>query len=242
MGARTIRGAHSQSEQREPLNDILGAIETESRSRIEPYLEHVKFRQGSVLCEAGSTLSDVYFPQSCVLSLMTVTDNGATVATASIGSEGVFGPLPGLHSEISFSRCVVPIAGNALRLQSNRLNAEFEHSQTVRGALLHHTEQLLVQVQQTAACNALHPTGARMCRWLLMMHDRAGTDTMALTHEFLAAVLGANRTTVSIAASALQSLGIISYRRGRISILDRPRLERASCDCYTVMRRHNASS
>lgn len=241
MGSRAVRAFASPREPHEPLNDILSAIDAESLTRLAPHLERVKVKQGSVLCEAGSTLSDVYFPESCVLMLMAVADNGATAATATIGNEGLFGPLPGLSTEISFSRCVVPVAGDALKLASHRLGSEFEADHTCRRSLLRHARQLLVQVQQTAACNALHPTGARMCRWLLMMHDRAGSNTIALTHEFLATVLGANRTTVSIAAGALQSLGIISYRRGRVSILDRARLEEASCTCYTVMRARTLS-
>jgi CRP-like cAMP-binding protein len=207
--------------------------------RVEPYLEMVKLPQGKVLCEAGSPLGSIYFPQTCVLSLLAVAENGSTVETASVGREGAFGLPTGMYTQVSFSRCVVLLEGSALRIQTDRLKAEFARSEAARTLFMRYSELLVAQIQQAAACNALHPTGARLCRWLLMMHDRAETDTMALTHELLAGVLGANRSTVTMAAGALQSLGLISYRRGKISILDRPELERAACECYAVTRRWN---
>ena len=222
-------------------NQLFGALETGIRERIAPHLIPVKLKLGAVVCEAGGLLKHAYFPQGAVLSLLTVLENGAAIETANIGREGAFGLFAAMYSRVSFNRCLVQFEGGMVRCPIGFLQSEFEHSEHVRNLLVSYSETLLAQVQQTVACNALHSTEERMCRWLLMMHDRAEGEALPYTHEFLSHMLGANRKSVTLAALSMQAAGLISYRRGKIQILDRPGLERASCECYAVVReRFNA--
>ena len=144
---------------------------------------------------------------------MTVLEDGSAIETANIGREGAFGLFAAMYSRVSFNR-----------------------SEHVRDLFVSYSETLLSQVQQTVACNALHTTEERMCRWLLMMHDRADGEALPYTHEFLSHMLGANRKSVTLAAQSLQVAGLISYRRGRIRVHDRGGLEKASCECYAIVK------
>ncbi|MFL9828678.1 Crp/Fnr family transcriptional regulator [Rhodoplanes sp. SY1] len=163
-------------------------------------------------------------------------ENGSAIETANIGSEGAFGLFAAMYSRVSFNRCLVQLAGGADRCPIEWLRAEFQRSEHVRDLFVSDSETLLSQVQQTVACNALHSTEERMCRWLLMIHDRAEGQALPYTHEFMSHMLGANRKSVTIAAQSLQNAGLISYRRGRIQLLDRARLEKVSCECYAIVR------
>lgn len=217
-------------------NWLLGAMESTSRKRVDPHLEPVKFKLGVVVCEAGGLLKHAYFPQGAVLSLLTVLENGSAIETANIGREGAFGLFAAMYSRVSFNRCLVQLEGGTLRCPIEVLQAEFKRSEHVRDLFVSYSETLLSQVQQTVACNALHTTEERMCRWLLMMHDRAEGEALPYTHEFLSNMLGANRKSVTLAAQSLQTAGLISYRRGRIRVHDRPGLEKASCECYAIVK------
>jgi CRP-like cAMP-binding protein len=217
-------------------NWLLGAMESTSRKRIDPHLEPIKFKLGVVVCEAGGLLKHAYFPQGAVLSLLTVLENGSAIETANIGREGAFGLFAAMYSRVSFNRCLVQLEGGTLRCPIEVLQSEFKRSEHMRDLFVSYSETLLSQVQQTVACNALHTTEERMCRWLLMMHDRAEGEALPYTHEFLSHMLGANRKSVTLAAQSLQTAGLISYRRGRISVHDRPGLEKASCECYAVVK------
>jgi CRP-like cAMP-binding protein len=217
-------------------NWLLGALETASRARIEPHLEPVTLKLGAVVCEAGGLLRHAYFPQGNVLSLLTVLENGAAIETANIGREGAFGLFAAMYSRVSFNRCIVQFEGGMVRCAIELLQSEFKHSEHVRNLFVSYSETLLSQVQQTVACNALHTTEEKMCRWLLMMHDRAEGEALPYTHEFLSHMLGANRKSVTLAAQSLQTAGLISYHRGKIQILDRPGLEKASCECYAIVK------
>jgi len=217
-------------------NQLLGALQTASRERIEPHLEPVRFKLGAVVCEAGGLLKHAYFPQGSVLSLLTVLENGAAIETANIGREGAFGLFAAMYSRVSFNRCIVQLEGSMVRCPIELLQSEFRNSEHVRDLFVSYSETLLSQVQQTVACNAMHTTEERMCRWLLMMHDRAEGESLPYTHEFLAHILGANRKSVTLAAQSMQSAGLISYKRGTIQVLDRPGLEKASCECYAIVR------
>ena len=220
----------------EPSNRLLGALQPASRNRIDPHLEPVKYALGHVVCEAGGLLKHAYFPQSGVLSLLTVLENGSAIETANIGREGAFGLFAAMYSRVSFNRCLVQLQGSMVRCPIEVLQLEFKHSEHVRDLFVSYSETLLSQVQQTVACNALHTTEERMCRWLLMMHDRAEGEALPYTHEFLSHMLGANRKSVTLAALSLQKASLISYRRGQIQILDRAGLEKASCECYAIVR------
>jgi CRP-like cAMP-binding protein len=217
-------------------NRLLGALDPASRRRIDPHLQPVELKLGAVVCEAGGLLKHAYFPQGSVLSLLTVLENGSAIETANIGREGAFGLFAAMYSRVSFNRCLVQLEGNMVRCPIARLQLEFRHSEHVRNLFVSYSETQLSQVQQTVACNSMHTTEERMCRWLLMMHDRAQGKVLPYTHEFLSHMLGANRKSVTLAAQAMQAAGLISYRRGKIQVLDRLGLEEASCECYAIVK------
>jgi CRP-like cAMP-binding protein len=217
-------------------NRLLGALEPVSRRRIDPHLEPISFKLGDMVCDAGGLLKHAYFPQGSVLSLLTVLENGAALETANIGREGGFGLFAAMYSRVSFNRCIVQLEGHTVRCPIQLLQYEFKHSEHVRDLFVSYSETLLSQVQQTVACNAMHSTEERMCRWLLMMHDRAEGEALPYTHEFLAQILGANRKSVTLAAQSMLAAGLISYRRGAIQVLDRQGLEQASCECYAIVK------
>ncbi len=217
-------------------NRLLGALDPASRKRIEVHLEPIELKLGTVLCEAGGLLKHAYFPQGNVLSLLTVLENGSAIETANIGREGAFGLFAAMYSRVSFNRCLVQLEGAMVRCPIEFLHSEFERSEHVRDLFVSYSETLLSQIQQTVACNAMHTTEERICRWLLMMHDRAQGQALPYTHEFLSHMLGANRKSVTLAAQSLQSEGLLSYRRGKIQVKNRPGLEKASCECYAIVQ------
>jgi CRP-like cAMP-binding protein len=184
----------------------------------------------------GGLLQHAYFPEGAVLSLLTVLENGSAIETANIGREGAFGLFAAMYSRVSFNRCLVQLEGSIVRCPIELLRSEFKRSEHVRDLFVSYSETLLSQVQQTVACNAMHTTEERICRWLLMMHDRAEGEALPYTHEFLSHMLGANRKSVTLAAQSLQTAGLISYYRGAIKVIDRPGLEKASCECYAIVR------
>src|SRR5579872_574999 len=188
-------------------NRLLGALETISRRRIDPYLEPIKLKLGDIVCDAGGLLKHAYFPEGSVLSLLTVLENGSAIETANIGREGAFGLFAAMYSRVSFNRCLVQLEGGMVRCPIEIVRREFEHSEHVRNLFVSYSETLLSQVQQTVACNAMHTTEERICRWLLMMHDRADGEVLTYTHEFLSNMLGANRKSVTLAAQSLQAAG-----------------------------------
>ena len=217
-------------------NWLIGAMENSSRKRITPHLEPVQLKLGDIVCEAGGLLKHAYFPQGGVLSLLTVLENGSAIETANIGREGAFGLFAAMYSRVSFNRCLVQLESGIVRCPIELLQSEFKRSEHVRNLFVSYSETLLSQVQQTVACNALHTTEQRICRWLLMMLDRADGTELPYTHEFLANMLGANRKSVTLAAQSMQETGLINYRRGKIQVLNRPGLEKASCECYAIVR------
>ena len=217
-------------------NRLLAAMEAASLARIVPRLEPVVLKLGDVVCEAGGVLKHAYFPQGAVLSLLTVLENGSAIETANIGREGAFGLFAAMYSRVSFNRCLVQFEGGMARCPIELLQLEFRQSEHVRDLFVSYSETLLSQVQQTVACNAMHTTEERICRWLLMMHDRAEGEDLPYTHEFLSHMLGANRKSVTLAAQSLQTAGLISYHRGKIQVVDRAGLEKASCECYAIVK------
>lgn len=166
-------------------NRLLAALEPSSRKRIHRHLEPITLRLGAVVCEAGGLLKHAYFPQGTVLSLLTVLENGSAIETANIGSEGAFGLFAAMYSRVSFNRCLVQLEGAMVRCPIELLQSEFKKREHVRNLFVSYSETLLSQVQQTVACNALHITEERMCRWLLMMHDRVEGEALPYTHKFL---------------------------------------------------------
>jgi CRP-like cAMP-binding protein len=181
-------------------------------------------------------LKHAYFPEGCVLSLLTILENGSQIECANIGREGAFGMFAAMYSRVSFNRCTVQLEGKMIRCEIGYLQDEFEKSKDLQNLLVSYSETLLSQVMQTVACNSLHSVEERLCRWLLMMHDRAEGEVLTYTHEFLAHIMGANRTSITLAAQSLKNQGLISYRRGMMQVRDREGLEAASCECYAVVR------
>jgi CRP-like cAMP-binding protein len=217
-------------------NQLLGAFEPEIRELIDPHLRPVTLKLGALVCEAGGLLEHAYFPEGAVLSLLTALENGSAIETANIGREGAFGLFAAMYSRVSFNRCIVQMEGLMLQCPIEILRTAFTKSEHVRDLFVSFSETLLSQVQQTVACNALHSTEERMCRWLLMMHDRAEGEILTYTHEFLSHILGANRKSVTLAAQSMQNAGLISYHRGTMQVVDRLGLEDASCECYAVVK------
>jgi CRP-like cAMP-binding protein len=228
--------AKPQSDPNAHKNQLLGAFEDESLIRITPHLQPVSLELGHVVCEAGGQLEHAYFPQGSVLSLLTILENGSGTECANIGREGAFGLFAAMYSRVSFNQCVVQLEGPMLRCPIEPLLVEFNNSKHIRDLFVSYSETLLSQVMQTVACNSLHTVEERMCRWLLMMHDRAEGAYLTYTHEFLSHMMGANRTSITHAAQSLQHAGLITYRRGLMQIKDRAGLEAASCECYAVVK------
>ncbi len=217
-------------------NQLLGALNATVFDRISPHLEPVTYKLGAVVCEAGGFLEYAYFPAGCVLSLLTVLENGDAIETANIGREGAFGIFAAMYSRFSFNRCIVQLAGPMVRCPIRILQSEFETDADTRDLFVSFSETLLSQIQQTVACNAMHTVEERMCRWLLMMDDRAEGESLTYTHEFLSHILGVNRKSVTLGAQSMQNAGLIVYRRGLMQVLDRPGLERAACECYAIVK------
>ena len=217
-------------------NQLLGAFEPAALSRIMVHMQPVTLKLGTIVCEAGGALNHAYFPEGSVLSLLTTLENGSAIETANIGREGAFGLFAAMYSRVSFNQCLVQLEGPVLRCPIEPLHYEFKKSEHIRDLFVSYSETLLSQVMQTVACNSLHTVTERTCRWLLMMHDRAEGESLTYTHEFLAHILGANRKSVTLAARTLQDAGLISYRRGLIQIKDRSGLEKASCECYAIVK------
>jgi CRP-like cAMP-binding protein len=218
-------------------NQLLGALETSSRERLHDSFKPVRLKLKTVVCDAGGRLEHAYFPEGGVLSLLTVMENGSAIETANIGREGAFGLFAAMYSRVSFNRCIVQLEGPMVRCPIDALEREFSKSAHVRDLFVSYSETLLSQIQQTVGCNALHTVEERMCRWLLMMNDRAEGEAMTYTHEFLAEIMGVNRTSISLAAQSMQTAGLISYRRGKMQIRNRAALEKASCECYAVVKK-----
>ena len=213
-------------------NKLLASLPRSHFDRLLPHLTTVTPQQGVVLYEAGNEVDQVYFPHDGMLSLLTVLRDGKAIETATVGREGVVGAMAGLGLYKSLVRVVVQMPLTCSKIAAKQFRTAVGASDPLRDLCIRYNEVLLSQARVTAACNALHPIEARFCRWLLQCADRAGGDTVTLTQEFLAEMLGVRRTSVTEVASRVQNAGVITYSRGVIRILDRPALMRMSCECY----------
>jgi CRP-like cAMP-binding protein len=190
-----------------------------------------------ILQEQGEHIDQVYFPHGGFISLLAVMQQGNAIEVATMGYEGAVGSLAGLGPRRSHTRAVVQVTGTASRIAATRFRKAAEESEAIHNIIVRYGEMLLIQVQQTAACNALHEVEARLSRWLLQARDRLESNTIKLTHEFLSQMLGVRRTTVTVVANSLQRAKLIRYHRGQIEIVDRPGLEARACECYEAIRR-----
>ena len=216
-------------------NRLLAALPRKDFELLLPHLAILQIEQATVICEAGTEFDHVYFPLSGMISLVIVMRDGKAIETATVGREGVVGAMAGLGLYKSLVRVVVQMPMACSRIAATHFRTVAATSDPVRNLAIRYNEVLLSQARVTAACNALHSIEARFCRWLLQSADRAASDTVALTQEFLAEMLGVRRTSVTEVASKIQGAGVITYSRGVIRILDRATLLRMSCECYETL-------
>ncbi len=219
-------------------NKLLASLPRDDFDRLAPHLATVSLQQGAVLTEAGDEVDQIYFPHYGMLSLLAVLRDGKAIETATVGREGVVGAMAGLGLYKSLVRVVVQMPVSVSKIAASHFRTVVASSDPVRNLCIRYNEVLLSQARVTAACNALHSIEARFCRWLLQSADRAASDTVALTQEFLAEMLGVRRTSVTEVASKVQAAGAITYSRGVIKILDRQALMRMSCECYETLLDH----
>jgi CRP-like cAMP-binding protein len=217
-------------------NHLLAALPRTDFDRIAEHLEPIKMRLGDVLYESGDKLRYVYFPTTSIVSLLYVMEDGASAEIAIVGNEGILGISLFMGGETTPSRAVVQSAGHGFRLRAGFLKNEFGRYGPTMHLLLRYTQALITQMAQTAVCNRHHSVDQQLCRWLLLSLDRLASNELAMTQELIAIMLGVRREGVTEAAGKLQDAGLIRYRRGTITVLDRPGLEARTCECYQVVK------
>lgn len=217
-------------------NKLLAKLTREDFQALSANLATVQLDQGFVLFEAGEEVEQVYFPLSGMVSMLVVMQDGKAIETATVGREGVVGAMAGFGLHVSRVRAITQLAGTACRIAAPQYRKAAQANKNIAHLCIHYNEVLLEQARVTAACNALHPVEARFCRWLLQSRDRAESDTILLTQEFLSEMLGVRRTSVTEVAGKIQASGVISYSRGAIKILDLDALKAISCECYGLLQ------
>ena len=218
-------------------NRLLESLPADDYALIAPQMSPIELERGRLLYDPGDYIDVVYFPHDGVISLMTLMENGAAIESATIGREGALGLMAAVAPRQSLSRAIVQTPTRAARINAAALHEVWEKSPRIRDIVDRHTEALFGHAIQSVACNALHSVEARFARWLLTCHDRISSDTVALTQEFLADMLGVQRTTVTAVARAVQEKGAIRYRRGVVDIIERQTLEALTCECYGAIHR-----
>ena len=219
------------------LNRLLAALPPKEYQRLRPHLKPVTLTPKQVLYREGASAESVWFPQQGMISLVSVLESGRAIEIGIVGSEGMVGTATCMGGKAP-CEAMVQLTGSALRMEAGVLSREFKRGGALQDLFLHYAQALYVQVSQTAVCNGSHKLDKRLARWLLMTHDRAGADRIELTHEFIAIMLGVDRSGVTLASITLQDAGLIKYSRGKITILDRRKLEAASCECYRRGRKY----
>ncbi len=217
-------------------NHLLDALPAGDYERLAAHLELIPMRLGDVLYESGDRLRFVYFPTTSIVSLLYVMEDGASAEIAVVGNEGILGISLFMGGETTPSRAVVQSAGHGYRLKAELLKAEFGRFGPTMHLLLRYTQALITQMAQTAVCNRHHSVDQQLCRWLLLSLDRLSSNELGMTQELIANMLGVRREGVTEAAGKLQDAGLIRYRRGRITVVDRAGLEARACECYQVVK------
>ena len=218
-------------------NRLLAALPNAEWQRWLPQLESVDLPLGQVLYESGSTLKYVYFPTTAIVSLLYLLEDGASAEIAVVGNEGIVGVSLFMGGESTPSRAVVQSSGHGFRLRSSSMKEEFNRGGPVLHLLLRYTQSLITQMAQTAVCNRHHTLDQQLCRWLLLSMDRLEGNQLVMTQELIANMLGVRREGVTEAAGHLQDAGLIRYVRGHITVIDRPGLEKRTCECYAVVKK-----
>ena len=217
-------------------NRLLAALPEDSYQKLHPFLEGVPLPLGLVVYESGGTQGYVYFPTSSIVSLLYVLADGASAEIAVTGNEGLVGIALFMGGETTPSRAVVQSAGRGYRIKAAALKEKFEAGGALQYLLLRFTQALITQMTQTAVCNRHHAVDQQLCRWLLLSLDRLPANDLVMTQELIANMLGVRREGVTEAAGKLQAAGLIKYSRGKITVLDRPRLAARVCECYAVVK------
>jgi CRP-like cAMP-binding protein len=228
----------SQSMERDtPVrNRILSRLPPDAQERLLAVLQPVTWALGDVVYGSGEQLAHIYFPTSSVVSLLYTMEDGSTAEMGLAGNDGVVGVALFLGGGTTPNRAVVQVAGQAFKMSAKVLREEFGRGGSLQHVLLRYTQSLITQISQTAVCNRLHSVEKRLCRWLLLCQDRVHSDELPMTQEFISNMLGGRRESVTVAAGRLQDTGLIHYSRGHITILDRPGLEAAVCECYQIVK------
>lgn len=220
-------------------NHLLATLRAEECARLFPDLELVEMPLGHVLYEPGMQMRHGYFPTTAIVSLHYVMEDGASAEAAMVGNDGMVGVSLFMGGDTTCSRSVVQSAGFAYRLKRQLLKDEFYRAGPMQGLLLRYTQALLTQMAQTAVCNRHHSLDQQLCRWLLLSLDRLPSNELTTTQELIASILGVRREGVTEAAGNLQKAGLIAYRRGHISVLDRVGLQARVCECYAVVKKES---
>lgn len=217
-------------------NRLLASLPSADFELLRPHLKNIELAHETVLFEAGDTVTHIYFPHSGVISLVVELADGQMIEAAMIGRDSLVGGSSALDGKIALNKGIVQIPGAASILAVGRLRKAADASVSFRTTLIRHEQVLLVQAQQSAACNASHAVEARLARWLLRSRDLSGDDMLELTQEFLAQMLGVRRTSVTLVARTLQQAGLIKYRRGKVQITDLEGLRETACECYETVK------
>ena len=218
-------------------NTVLASLPDADNARLLPQLEQVSLELGKSIYESGSHQGYVYFPTTAIVSLLYVMEDGSSAEIAIVGNEGVVGIALFMGGESTPSRAVVQSAGHGYRIRANALISEFRQGGELQHVLLRYTQALITQMSQTAVCNRHHSVEQQLCRWLLLSLDRLSSNELTMTQELIANMLGVRREGVTEAAGHLQAAGLIHYSRGKITVIDRPKLEARVCECYAVVKR-----
>ena len=215
-------------------NRLLSLLPEAEYERLKPYLTSVSLAVGTVFYEASDKIETIYFPNTSLISLVNTLENGATTEVSLIGGTGMVGLPAILGSGTSKNRAIVQVADNAMKISAEILKQEFQRGGELQNVLHRYTETRIDELSQLIVCNAHHTIEERLARWLLVTSDLVQSDNLPLTQEFLGTMLGVRRSGVTLAAQIIQRAGIINYRRGRITILNREALEDTSCECYRL--------
>jgi CRP-like cAMP-binding protein len=226
-----MSGPHNPSQ-----NHLLAALPTAEFERLLPHLELVPMLLGEILCESSHQLEHAYFPTTAIVSMHYVMESGASAEIAGVGNEGMLGISLFMGGQTTPSRAIVQTTGHGYRLKSKLLMTEFNRSGLMMRLMLRYTQALITQMAQTAACNRHHTLLQQLCRWLLLTLDRMPSNDLIMTQELIATMLGVRREGVTTAAGQLKDLGVISYRRGHITVVDRSLLDVHVCECYGVVK------
>jgi CRP-like cAMP-binding protein len=225
----------SQNDARQ--NFLLADLPAEDYARIIPFLELVEFKLGDVIYESGEKMDYAFFPTTSIVSLLYIMENGSTAEIGVVGNDGIVGTSLFMGGETTTSRAIIQSAGALFRMRADDLKTEFARGGKFQGLLLRYTQALMTQISQTAVCNRLHSIEQQLCRWLLLSHDRVNSDALIMTHDLISNMLGVRREGITLAAQKLAAKKLITNDRGTMIVTDRLGLEKAACECYSVVNK-----